>query len=254
MKKLSSIIATIFCLTLMSVSAQAHMLWFNLSNYQPGAGETVWVEIGWGHKYPRDQVIGEGWLERVYAINPEGKKVTLERIFPSFYRLVPREKGAYLIVCELKSGFLSITTSGHKLGNKKQFKNVVSCFKYIMNAKALIEVGGKSDGFSRMAGEPLEIIPLKNPANLKPGDTMPLKIVFKGKPLAQVNLQAIYAGYKTDEKHHWAVEKKSDSDGVVRIKLNPKGQWMFKVNYKSPYPDRSEADQYSYTTSLTLSF
>ncbi len=123
-----------------------------------------------------------------------------------------------------------------------------------MNAKALIEVGGKSKGFSRTAGEPLEIIPLKNPVNLKPGDIMPLKVLFKGKPLSKSNLQAIYTGYRTDEKHHWAVEGKSDSHGVVRIRINPKGQWMFKVNYKIPYPDISEADQYSYTTSLTMGF
>ena len=254
MKKLSYIIAIVMWLTSVDVSVQAHMLWFNLSTYHPRPGETVWVEIGWGHKYPRDQVIGEGWLERVYAIDPRGERVSLQKIFPSFYRFVPTLRGAYLIVAELKSGFLSITTDGHKLGNKKQFKNVVSCFKYVMNAKALIEVGGKSKGFSRTAGEPLEIIPLENPANLKPGDVMPLKILFKGKPLSKTNLQAIYAGYRTHEKHHWAVERRSDSNGVVRIKIKPGGQWMFKVSHKVPYPDISEADQYSYTTSLTMGF
>ena len=149
--------------TLMTISAQAHMLWLNVSNYYPDVGDIVWVEIGWGHKYPRDEVIGEGWLEQVYAINPKGEKVFLEKIFPSFYRFVPKLRGAYLIVAKLKPGFVSITTEGHKLGNKKQLKNVVSCFKYIMNAKALIEVGGKSNGFSCITGEPLEIIPLKDP-------------------------------------------------------------------------------------------
>ena len=251
MKRLISIL--IF-FTLMTISAQAHMLWLNVSNYYPDVGDTVWVEIGWGHKYPRDEVIGEGWLEQVYAINPKGRKVSLEKIFPSFYRFVPKLRGAYLIVAKLKPGFVSITTEGHKLGSKKQLKNVISCFKYIMNAKALIEVGGKSNGLSRITGEELEIIPLKDPASLSLGDILPLKILFKGKPLSRVILQAIYTGYKTDKKHHWAIEERSNSDGIVHIKLNEKGQWMFKVTYKTPYPDISEADQYRYTTTLTLGF
>jgi len=248
------LIATLTFFTLMAISAQAHMLWLNVSNYYPEVGDTVWVEIGWGHKYPRDQVIGEGLLEQVYAIGPRGEKIFLEKIFPSFYRFVPKLRGAYLIVAKLKPGFVSITTEGHKLGNKKQLKNVVSCFKYIMGAKALIEVGEKSNAFSHMTGEPLEIIPLKDPANLKSGDILPLKILFEGKPLSKVNLQAIYTGYRTDKKHHWAIEEKSDPDGVVRIKLNAKGQWMFKVGHKTSYPDISEADQYMYTTTFTLGF
>jgi len=252
MKKLSLIIALGILFTCIAASAQAHMLWFNASNYTPDPGETVWIEIGWGHKYPRDQVMTEGWLEQVYALDPKGKKLTLEKIFPSFYKFTPQTKGTYKIVGKLKPGFLSITTDGHKLGDKKSVSNVVSCFQYIMDAKALIEVGGKKDGFSRQSTEPLEILPLKAPDSLAVGDTLPIKIMFQGKPLAGIKLQGTYSGYAADEKHHWALEDESDSKGIVRVKLTSKGQWMFKVNHKVPYPDKAKADEYSYSSSMTI--
>jgi len=252
MKKLNLIITLAILLTWIATSAQAHMLWLNASDYTPEAGETVWIEIGWGHKYPRDQVMTEGRLERVYAIDAKGQELPVEKIFPSFYKFTPPTKGAYQIVGKLKSGFLSITTDGHKLGNKKNVSNVVSCFQYLMNAKALIEVGGNKKGFSRQTAEPLEILPLKDPGSLAVGDTLPVKIVFEGKPLAGAKSQCTYTGYEADKEKHWAVEKESDSKGIVQVQLNSKGQWLFKTSHTTPYPDKSEADEYSYRTSLTI--
>ena len=254
MRKAIFIILAGMLITLTAASAQAHMLWFNTNQHKADPGETVWLEIGWGHKYPRHEAMKEGWIERVYALDPNGQEVAVEKIFPAFYRFTPTTKGTYRIIANLKSGFLSITEQGHKLGSKKDVTDVVSCFQYIMNAKALIEVGGKKDGFSRRSEELLEIIPLKDPASLKVGDTLPVKVIFRGKPLAGAKVQGIYSGFKTDEKKHWAVEEESDSEGIVRVRLSSKGQWLFKTGHKIPYPDKAEADEYSYSTSLTVGF
>jgi uncharacterized GH25 family protein len=227
MRKVIFIILVGMLITLTAASAQAHMLWFNTNQHKADQGETVWLEIGWGHKYPRHEAMKEGWIEQVYALDPNGQEVAVEKIFPAFYRFTPTTKGTYRIIANLKSGFLSITKKGHKLGSKKDVTDVVSCFQYVMNASTLIEVGGKKDGFSRRSEELLEIIPLKDPASLKLGDTLPLKIMFQGKPLAETKLQGTYSGFKTDEKNPWAVEKNSDSQGVVQVKLTSKGQWKF---------------------------
>ncbi len=248
MKKQIFIAVIVICIEFVITSAQAHMLWINLKPCYPKVGETVWIEIGWGHKYPRDQVIEKGLLEQVYAIDPKGKRVALKKIFPSFYKFVPNSEGIYLIVAKLRSGFVSITTEGHKLGNKKQLKNVVSCFKHIVTAEAIIKVGDKKRGFSRLADMPLEIVPLKDPFSLKIGDVLPLKIVFKGKPLAGEKLYAIHIGYKRP------IEANANLQGIVNVKIDSQGEWMFRVIHKSPYPDKSIADEYLYGTSLTFCF
>ncbi len=252
MKKLNLIITLGILITCIVTSAQAHMLWLNASNYAPKPGETVWIEIGWGHKYPRDQVMTEGRLERLYVIDAKGQELSVKKIFPSFYKFTPLTKGVCQIVGKLNPVFISKTTEGRKLGNKKSVSDVVSCTQYIMNAKAMIEVGGDKEGFSRQSTELLEILPLKDPGSLAVGDTLPVKIMFKGKPLAGTKLQCTYTGYEADKEKHWAVEKESDSKGIVRVKLNSKGQWLFNTNHKAPYPDKSEADEYSYRTCLTI--
>ena len=138
-------------------------------------------------------------------------------------------KGTYQLIANLKSGFLSITAHGHKLGSKKDVTDVVSCFQYIMNAKGLIGVGGKNDGFSKESGEPLEIVPLKDPTSVKAGDTLPVKVMFQGKPLAKAKVQGTHTGYTGDEKKQWAVEGDTDSKGIFGVKLTSKGQWMFRT-------------------------
>ena len=253
MRKVIFIILVGMLITLTAASAQAHMLWLNVSHYTPSPGDNVWIEIGWGHKnYPRDLAMSDKWLERVYVIDPQGQQVVVQEIFPAFYRFTPTTKGNYQVVAKIKPGFLSITTAGHKLGSKKDLTDVVSCFQYVMNATAVIEVGGTLNVFSRKSNEPLEILPLKSPASLRVGDTLPVRIMFRGKPIAGAKVQGTYVGYQTDEKNHWAVEEESDSRGIVLVKLTSKGQWMFKTGHKIPYPDKAEADEHSYSTSLTV--
>lgn len=252
MRKAILVIASIALVIYAAAPAHAHLLWFNISQYETKPGETVWIEIGWGHKYPRDLSISDKWLEQVYVLDPKGREIGVEKIFPGFHRFTPTTKGAYQVIAKLKSGFLSITTDGHKLGSKKELTDVVSCLRYVMNAKALIEVGGKKNGFSETNNEPIEIVPLKDPAGLKVGDTLPVQVMFEGKPLLGAKLQVSNTAHASEEKIDWVIEQDSDSEGIVRVKLDSAGQWLFKANHKTPYPDKTEADEYSYTTSLTV--
>ena len=109
MKRLPTLLSVLMILVWNTLPAHAHMLWLNLNSYHPQIGETVWIEIGWGHKYPRDQVIGEGWLEDVLVLTPNGKQLSAENIFPAFYRFIPEKSGTYQVVAKLKPAFVSIT-------------------------------------------------------------------------------------------------------------------------------------------------
>jgi len=236
-----------------ATSAQAHMFWLNASKYAPEAGETIWIELGFGHHYPRDVIVKKGRLDRVYALDPKGQELPLEEVFPSFFEFTPKTKGAYEIVAALKPGFVSRTADGHKLGNKKDFPDAPYCFAFRMSAKTLITVGGKKEDISQRTQNPLEILAMASPADLKVGDTLPLRVMFEGKPLGGATVSGVYEGF-TDEKLHWAQEGKTDSDGLVQIKLTSAGPWLFTTIHKESYPDKAECDDYSYRASLTISF
>lgn len=250
----------ILCMTLFILSvavaapSSAHMLWLNVNNYQPAAGETVYVEIGFGHKYPRDEVIKPGRMQQVCAVDADGQRFALEEIFPSFYRFTPQKEGAYRILAALKPGFVSNTTEGRKLGNRKTLSEVVSCFAFRMTATALITCGGKSGTQAGAGEEGLEILALKTPAELKAGESLPLKVLFQGKPLGDTELKATCARCDVDEEHPWVQQAKTDAEGLVRIEPTAKGPWGFIVSHRIPYSNPDECDDYFYQTSLTVGF
>ncbi|MBI9083676.1 MAG: DUF4198 domain-containing protein [Desulfobacterales bacterium] len=252
MKRLLFVSSLVLAILLCASSLQAHMLWLNASDYTPRLGETVSIEIGWGHAFPREQFISEGRLEQVFALDATGQKTELRMIFPSFYQFTPKAEGAYRIVAVLKSGFLSITSDGHARGNRKDLSNVVTCFQYMMDAEAWIRVGDKKSAFSGKEQAPLKLLAMNDPVSLKAGQSLPLKVMFQGKPLAGVKVTGTFAGRKAGKDDHWAVEEETGPDGIANVKLDSPGQWLFRVAHKTPYPDKTEADDYSYRTSLTF--
>ena len=107
------------------------------------------------------------------------------------------------------------------------------------------------------SGGSLQIVPLKDPADLSVGDVLPLKVFFKGEPLAGAVLQAAREdqGEKEQAKDMssiWVQEQTTGDDGIARIKLESGNMWLLRVNHKTPYPVKNVCDDYSYSTTLTV--
>jgi len=230
--------------------AQAHSLWLNIDDDRPKAGQKVRIEIGWGHKFPRDEVIKEGFLNEVYALDSKGTRIPLKQVSPTEFEFVPTAQGYYTILANIHPGFLSKTTEGYKLQPKKGLENVVSCFRYDIRAKAVMYVGrGKMP--DQPVGDPLEIILLRDGRHLKQGEVLPVKVIYDGKALASVDVRAIYAGF-SDQPNTFALSTKTDKNGTARVKLLEKGNWLVNVMYEVPYPDKEECDNYRYNYSFTF--
>ncbi|MFT3882021.1 MAG: DUF4198 domain-containing protein [Gemmatales bacterium] len=61
--------------------------------------------------------------------------------------------------------------------------------RYSKSPKALLQVGdGKEGDPCRTVGLPIEIVPLRNPFQLKVGETLPVKVLFNQQPLADAHL------------------------------------------------------------------
>ena len=81
------------------------------------------------------------------------------------------------------SGVLDVLAERQK--NMKQAKQKV-VEKYSKHVKAVFQVGDKRTGsFSQEFNYPIEIIPQQNPFSLNVGDSLPVKVCFKGKPVGQ---------------------------------------------------------------------
>ncbi|MDO9575135.1 MAG: DUF4198 domain-containing protein, partial [bacterium] len=249
----------ILLMGMVSSNAYAHYLWVNVDNYNPEASEEITISLGWGHLFPVDSQIAADKIERVYLISPEGKEIPLELkagkekglVLPVKIKL--EKTGTYLVVVEKKSGFVTKTTEGYKYQSKKGLKGVIKSASSWSegSAKAIINVEGTAGGsFQKAINQRYQIIPLDDPGKLKEGDYLRVKVILDGKPYSTL-VYATYAGFAA-EKDTFAYTTRTDKEGIAKIKILKPGIWLIKASDKIPYPDTGEADNYSFTSSLTF--
>ncbi len=233
----------------------AHDLWINVEDYTPDLGTPLWITLGYGHYYlcPGTEFIEKQYRGKVFLIDPDGRRLKLKAIDSWGYESgALQKKGTYLIATTKKGMFFTKTTEGYKRGrSKKGLKNVISCTYSAKYAKAIVNVGGSGGNiFSKPVGHKLEIIPLKDPANLRQGDYLPIKVIYNNKPL-KTEVFATYAGFSSD-KSVFAYATRTDERGTAEIKIIRSGIWLVKVGHKVPYPEPDVCDQYSFSATLTF--
>ena len=252
MKKTYIVIYGALLIFLLSASgAWAHMFWLSVNQDHPQVGEAVQVEIGFGHKFPQGEGIKAERLGQVKAWAADGREVALKNLATGRYKLVPAAPGVYLLSAQVVPGFVTRTREGMKLGNKKGVADANYCFHFDMAAKTLVSVGKGKKGFERKAKTTLEIVPLKNPGSLKQGASLPIKVLFQGKPLAQAAVKVTYDGW-SDSQKAFAVTGKTDAKGEFGVKVDKPGRWLILASHKTPYPNQEECDENMYSASLTF--
>jgi uncharacterized GH25 family protein len=250
MKKIVSVLCFLMMVTA-ALPVWGHMLWINAGDYAPQVGDTVLIEVGWGHKFPKDEIVQEERLAHVNVLDPNGNVVAIKQRAVGKYELAVKQKGTYLVYAEINPGVYTKTTEGSKRQNKKGLDNALHCVSYDMRAKAVINAGGQEQGLNREKNDFIEIVPLANPASLKEGDTLPVKFLYKGHPLFRDFIHATYAGF-SDEGETFAFSTMVNRDGIANIKILKKGEWLIKVPHKRPYPDQAECDELFYCMTLTF--
>lgn len=120
--------------------------------------------------------------------------------------------------------------------------------RYAKYAKTMVEVG--RDGpraFQQVVGHPLEFVPLSDPAALSAGDTLRIRLLYQGQPLAGIKVHAsgvpADAGLTqaaADLAHEVTVQ--TDAQGIVRIPIGRDGLWNARTLHIVPAPAGSGAD------------
>ncbi len=200
----------------------AHDLWLNVDNHYPKAGEACAVKVVFGHNFPYyDILIKRENLTEFACSDPDGQRRSLENTWEE----KKDERTGALVgkVAFNREGTYVVTASRVVEGDKEH----VASEKY---AKSVIVVGKGSGNVRRTFGHRIEIVPLKNPSELRGGGTLPVKILFEGKPLSTY-VYATYAGYHSPSEP-FPIAAKSDARGIARIRISRPGVWMVVVNHK----------------------
>lgn len=241
---LSIIISAILLLAAASV-ALAHYPWILVLEEEP----VLRFEIGWGHNFPRDGVMDPERIASLSLAGPDGSlrefPVSAE---PSHNAGELELSGLYILAAQQVPSFYSRTAEGGQRGSRAEFPEVLRCSHSANSMKALVSRGKNGDP-GRVLGHPLEIVPLADPAGLGAGETLPVKVLYQGRPF-QGTVEATWDGQS--DKEIPAVTTETDASGVARIPLAGSGTWLVAVNVQEPYPDPAVCDHNSYTATLTL--
>lgn len=122
--------------------------------------------------------------------------------------------------------------------------------RYAKYAKTIVEVGrGGPRAFSRVAGQVAEFVPLRDPAALRAGDTLPVRLLYRGRPLGDAH---VHAGPATDAGAAADLSFTTDADGTVRLPVASAGLWNIRTIHIVPAPSGSGADWDSHFVSFVF--
>jgi len=104
---------------------------------------------------------------------------------------------------------------------------------YVKRAKTFVRVGSATDESWRQAvGLDLEIVPQSDPTALSAGDTLGLRLVWKGSPVPGLTVAAVAAAPAKPEL------AKTDADGRVSFELSKAGPWLIRATLIQPSQTR----------------
>ena len=123
--------------------------------------------------------------------------------------------------------------------------------RYAKYAKTIVEVGrGGARAYLRVAGHPLEFVPLRDPETLGAGDTVPVRLLYGGRALAGAHVHAGPAP-RADEAPH-DHELVTDTAGILRLPILRSGLWNLRTIHVTQAPAGSGADWETHWASLVF--
>lgn len=235
----------------------AHYLTVNADNYHPKTGETVTISLGMAHHFPADNSCAVDKMDQIYILGPDGKKKLLEMKGQGEENLVAPisvtfdTPGTYLVVAEKKKGFVSKTVDGYKYKSKKELEDVIASYWSEGNAKAVINVQSPAgEAFKKTPDCRYQVVLDNDPGGLKKGEYLEAQVMYDGKP-HNTTVFATYEGF-AEESDTFAYTTPVKGEKPARIRILQPGKWLVKVQDKFPYENTEDADQYSFTSSLTF--
>ncbi len=262
-KKCISLLAVV----LFSLVLQAHEFWMQPDKYTYAIGEMAQINFMVGENF-----VGERWntsahrLLRLDHYAGDNQEELLNKVNTGAgrnleVRLVQR--GTHLFVLQSNNAFSELEAEKFNDYLKEDGldevydhrKNTNTLDKpakeyYSRCAKLLLQSGiAPDETYSRVAGLPLEIIPLQNPYRLKQGDEMSFKVLYEGKPLPF----ALVKVWNRKNNNTILQDIYTQKDGIITTRLGNTGSWM--ISSVKMVPSKEEgAEWQSYWASLVFGF
>jgi uncharacterized GH25 family protein len=187
-------------------SAGAHDLWL-IPGETIAVGKVAIVRANVGMDFPKSEVAPDttAFKKRLLVL-PDGKLGDLKPAGKDgdsgLLEFEAKTAGVHVIAVETQPKLITLEANKfneyliadgmphvYRLRAREKILDQPGRERYSKHAKALIRVGGAGGGDPcRPLGMHLEIVPLRDPFAVKTGETLPVRVVFAGKPLTEANV------------------------------------------------------------------
>jgi hypothetical protein len=113
--------------------------------------------------------------------------------------------------------------------------------RYAKYGKTVVEVGTGARAFQRVVGQPLEFVPLTDPAQARAGSELRVRLLFNGTPLAHARFHAGIAPERNEARRK-DMDLTTGDDGTAVVALAAPGLWNVRTIHVVPAPKGADAD------------
>lgn len=195
----------------------------------PAMAHDVWISdayrLNFGHSETGPEPYSEEKISTISALAGDGSAIKLEFSRQDEMTHLSPAAAPAMIKIILDNGYYTKTESegGFQEGAFADFPDAVETKQFMKYGKTLF-------GWSPIADQPqnmpLEIVPLADPASLKPGQALPLQVLFHGQPLAD----AVVLRDVLEQQ----VTATTDADGRTEIAYDPSLGQLYTVRNEMP--------------------
>ncbi|MCU1228016.1 MAG: hypothetical protein JWO97_900 [Acidobacteria bacterium] len=256
-------LAAVAAAFLLTSSAFAHDLWIEPSTFHPRAGELVTASLRVGQKLhgeplPRIPPLVDRFLlwrngaEKPFVGRAGADPAGTTMVSDSGLQWIGYQSDPYPVTLEAQKFDDYLRDEGLERIVEARAKSGQSMTpgreRFYRCAKALLAADDKTSGtFDAPLGFTLELLPLKDPYTLKAGGSLPLSLLYRGQPIANILVVAM----NRDDPEH-PVRARTDAKGRVSLRLPRAGFWLIKAVHMQAAPAGAGVDWESWWASITF--
>lgn len=251
-------VGSLTAVVLLSATAlAAHDFWIVPTAFTVGTGETLEIHGQTSTRFPTSlsavapervaeaRLLGSGTDERITELSTRekslvlrhrpttaGQRVVAVALASRSARTTPERLQRYIAL----EGAPELAERYAREGAYPKTDSVTqSSAKF---AKTVVEVGrGGPRAFARVVGHPLELVPVNDPAALRAGDTLAVRLLYRGQPVAGAHLHAGPAPRDSAQAAaHADLAITTGADGIARVPIGVGGLWNVRSLHGAPAP------------------
>jgi len=255
-----------FLIPLLALPAMAHSLYLMPQKFRTAPGDTLVLSIQNGDSFPEGD--GAPVLQRlrdcVLVSVRNSTAIADLRIEGKAAQATTRTGGAgtYWLAVRTIPNFLTLDPAAFETYLKEEGLDAALRYRaehgesgkpsrelYSKFAKSLVVASAPDGAWSKVLGHEFEFIPDADPAALKPGGALPVRLLWRGQPAAGIQVESAWAAGGANGV---AVVGRTDREGRISVPIDRAGKWRLHAVTMERTTGSKEADWVSFWASMTF--